>query len=32
MHLVRPHPNYTTVINGEAHARSLIDAIRNGPK
>jgi len=25
------HPNYTNVINGEVHARSLIEAIRNGP-
>ena len=25
------HPNYANVMSGEAHARSLIDAIRNGP-
>lgn len=25
------HPNYTNVIKGEAHARSLIEAVRNGP-
>jgi acid phosphatase len=25
------HPNYTNVIDGEAHARALIDAVRNGP-
>jgi len=25
------HPNYTNVIDGEAHALSLINAVRNGP-
>lgn len=25
------HPNYTNVIDGESHARSLIEAVRNGP-
>ncbi len=25
------HPNYTNVMGGEAHAQSLIEAIRNGP-
>jgi acid phosphatase len=25
------HPNYTSVIAGEAHAQALIDAVRNGP-
>ena len=25
------HPNYTDVINGEAHTLELINAVRNGP-
>jgi phospholipase C len=25
------HPNYTDVLTGEAHAETLIDAVRNGP-
>ncbi len=25
------HPNYTNVINGEAHVLGLIDAVKNGP-
>jgi len=25
------HPNYTNVIDGEVHARALIDAVRRGP-
>jgi phospholipase C len=29
--LENEHPNYTNVLAGEAHAKALIDAVRNGP-
>jgi phospholipase C len=30
-HVWKEHPNYTDVLTGELHTKTLIDAVRDGP-